>query len=73
MCIRDRIKTSNTSDGKILVSVNGDEFQGVKDVAVYRPDATAYRPKWGLYRGTAENLPPGGSYVEHKEASAEKM
>jgi len=71
--VRIRIKTSNTADGSIQVSVNGDDFQGVTNVAVYRPDATGYRPKWGLYRSTRGNLPPGESYVEHKEPSARKM
>ena len=71
--VRIRIKTSNTNDGAISVSVNGDEFQGVTNVAVYRPEATSYRPKWGLYRGTTKNLPPGESYVEHKDASAHPM
>ncbi|HTA95749.1 MAG TPA: glycoside hydrolase family 28 protein, partial [Verrucomicrobiae bacterium] len=71
--VRIRIKTSNSNDGEVLVSVNGDEFQGLTNVAVYRPNATAYRPKWGLYRGTSPNLPPGESYVEHKNASATKI
>jgi hypothetical protein len=71
--VRIRIKTSNTNDGSILVSVNGDEFQGVTNVAVFRPDATSYRPKWGLYRGTSKNIPPGDSYVEHKNCVAQKM
>lgn len=71
--VRIRIKTSNTSDGEILVSVNGDEFQGVTNVAVFRPEATAYRPKWGLYRGTDKALPPGESYLEHRNASAQKL
>jgi hypothetical protein len=71
--VRLRIKTSNTNGGAIFVSVNGDDFQGVTNVAVYRPDATAYRPKWGLYRGTSKNLPPGDSHVEHQNASARKM
>src|ERR1039457_3767427 len=48
--VRIQIKTSNTNDGEVLVSVNGDAFQGVTNVAVFRPEATAYRPKWGLYR-----------------------
>jgi hypothetical protein len=57
----------------VLVSVNGDDFQGVTNVPVYRPEATAYRPKWGLYRGMSKNIPDGESYVEHKNASAQKM
>jgi hypothetical protein len=71
--VRIRIKTSNTNDGEVLVSVNGDAFQGVTNVAVFRPEATAYRPKWGLYRGTSKDLPPGDSHVEHQNASARKM
>ena len=76
--VRIRIRPSSDSsgskkDGAISVSVNGDGFLGVTNVAVYRPEATSYRPKWGLYRGTSKNLPPGESYVEHKDASARKM
>jgi hypothetical protein len=71
--VRIRIKTSTVGDGEILVSVNGDDFQGVTRVAVFRPAATGYRPKWGLYRGTDRNLPPGESYVEHRNASAQKL
>jgi hypothetical protein len=57
----------------VLVSVNGDDFQGAKAVALFRPDATDYRPKWGLYRGTTPKLPAGESWVEHKDASARKL
>ena len=75
--VRIRLKPSShgdgAKDGAISVSVNGDEFLGVTNVAIYRPDATSYRPKWGLYRGTSKNLPPGACYVEHKDASAQKM
>lgn len=71
--VRIRVKTSAGGGGAILVSVNGDDFQGVSNIAVFRPEATAYRPKWGLYRGTSNNLPPGDTYVEHQNASARKM
>jgi len=73
--IRVRIKTSTQGDGEILVSVNGDEFQGVRNVAVFRPDATAYRPKWGLYRGIDKDHPMamGEDWVEHRNASARKL
>lgn len=75
--VRIRIKPSSDGNGKkegaVSVSVNGDDFLGVTNVAVYRPEATSYRPKWGLYRGTGKNLPPGESYVEHKDASARPM
>jgi hypothetical protein len=73
--IRIRIKTSTGSDGEILASVDGDEFQGVKGVPVFRPDATDYRPKWGLYRGIDKDkpMPMGEDWVEHKNASARKL
>jgi Polysaccharide lyase len=71
--VRIRVKTSTTNDGQILVSVNGDDFQGVTNVSVYRPDATEYRPKWGLYRAIDRNLPQGATYVEHKSPSARKL
>lgn len=73
--IRIRIKTSTKADGEILVSVDGDEFRGLKGVAVYRPDATDYRPKWGLYRGIDRDkpMPMGDDWVEHKAAAATKL
>lgn len=71
--VRIRITTSESNTGAVLVSVNGDEFQGVRGVALFRPDATDYRPKWGLYRGTAKNMPFGDDYVEHKDISARKL
>jgi hypothetical protein len=74
--IKIRIKISNAADakdGEILASVNGDEFKGVQNVAVFRPKSTAYRPKWGLYRGVSVNAPLHDDYVEHKNASAEKV
>lgn len=71
--VRIRVKTSTVNDGEILVSVNGDDFQGLKNVSVFRPEATEYRPKWGLYRGIGRGLPPGESYVEHQNPSAQKM
>ncbi len=73
--IRVRIKTSPQADGEILASVDGDAFQGVKNVAVFRPDAAAYRPKWGLYRGIDKDhaMAMGEDWVEHRNASAEKL
>lgn len=73
--VRIRIKTTTQADGEILVSVNGDEFQGVKNVALFRPEATAYRPKWGLYRGIDKDHPMamGEDWIEHRQASAEKV
>lgn len=73
--IRIRIKTTPQAEGEILVSVNGDEFQGVKGVAMFRPEATSYRPKWGLYRGIDKDHPMamGEDWVEHREAMARKL
>jgi hypothetical protein len=68
--VRLRIKTSRAGNSMVLASIDGDEFQGVRDVAVFRPDATDYRPKWGLYRGTAAGLPYGDDYMEHRNISA---
>ena len=45
------ITTSLGNTGSVLASINGDAYTGVFGVPVYRPDATDYRPKWGLYRG----------------------
>jgi hypothetical protein len=71
--VRMRIKTSLTADGEVLASINGDEFQGVRGVPVYRTDATEFRPKWGLYRNAAPGLPLGDDYVEHRNVSAGKV
>jgi hypothetical protein len=71
VCIR--VRTSPTLDGEVVVSVNGDPFVGVRDVVVARPDATNYRPKWGLYRGVQVGLPLGDDYVEHRDISAQRL
>ncbi|HEY8993672.1 MAG TPA: heparin lyase I family protein [Lacunisphaera sp.] len=72
---RIRIKTSRENDGEIVASIDGDAFQGIKNVPVFRPDATDYRPKWGLYRGIDKErpMPMGDDWVEHKDASAQKL
>ena len=70
--VRLRIRTSPEADGEVLASVDGDEFQGLRGVAVHRPGASDYRPKWGLYRGTKPELPLGDDYIEHKDVSARK-
>jgi hypothetical protein len=70
--VKIRIKTSLQADGSVLASIDGDEFKGVTGVAVFRPDATAYRPKWGLYRGVSKGMTIGDDWVEHKNASAQK-
>ena len=69
--VRIRVRTSERNDGEVRASVDGDEFQGVQDVAVHRPEGRDYRPKWGLYRGVRPELSLADAYVEHKDVSAE--
>jgi hypothetical protein len=71
--VRVRIKTSNTANGEVLASVNGDEFQGARGIEAFRLEADDYRPKWGLYRGVTTAMPFGDDYVEHKNVSAQKI
>ena len=66
------ITTSVEQTGKVLASIDGDALEGLSDVAVYRPRASDYRPKWGLYRGTAKGLHPGEDWVEHRNVSARR-
>jgi len=70
--VRIRIKTSEKDDGEVLVSVDGDDFQGAKGVRVSRPEASDYRPKWGLYRGLTKGMAIHDDWVEHR-ASAQKL
>jgi hypothetical protein len=65
-----RIKTSPFTDGSVLASINGDTFTGKTNLAVYRPDSTDYRPKWGLYRGTSDQIHLGTDWVEHRNLAA---
>lgn len=74
--VRIRVKTSSAdgvADGAILVSINGDEFEGVRQVAVFRPRSTTYRAKWGFYRGFSEELPAGVHWVEHRNVSVTRI
>ena len=71
--VRIRIRTSTTSDGSVLASVNGDPFVGVTGVAVYRPGSTDYRPKWGSYRAVDTSKPYGDDTVEHTDISAQRI
>jgi hypothetical protein len=73
--LKIRIGTSNagSNTGEVRASVNGDALAGLTGVAVYRPDSTDYRPKWGLYRGVTDGLAMlGDDYVEHKDVTANK-
>jgi hypothetical protein len=71
--VRVRVRTSTAHDGEVLASVDGDDFSGVRGIALFRPDATDYRPKWGLYRSVSPGLPIGDDYVEHSEISSKKV
>ena len=69
--VRIRVKTSAKPTGALLLSVNGDPFDGVQDLPMFRPQATDYRPKWGLYRGIVPGL--HDDWVEHKNAIARRL
>jgi hypothetical protein len=71
--VRIRIKPSTKDEGELTASVDGDDFQGVKNVPLYRPAATEYRPKWGLYRAIGTGFPLGDDHVEHRAVSAAKV
>lgn len=76
MDVRIRVTTSSAdgaADGAVLVSIDGDEFRGAENVAVFRPRATSYRAKWGFYRGFSDELPGGENWVEHRDVSVEKL
>jgi hypothetical protein len=72
--VRIQIKVSPQADGELLVSVDGDEFQGRRGVALSRPESDEYRPKWGLYRRAAVNVSQlHDDYIEHKDVSAQRL
>ena len=70
--VKIRIKVSTEKEGELSASIDGDEFQGVKGITMFRPQATDYRPKWGLYRGVDKDMNLGDDFIEHKNASARK-
>ena len=65
-----RITTSQLNLGSVVASINGDAFSGKTNLAVYRPDSADYRPKWGLYRGTSDQIHLGTDWVEHRNVAA---
>lgn len=71
--VRIRIRPSLTADGEVSASVDGDAFQGKTGIKVFRADSTAYRPKWGLYRGARTGMAMGDDYIEHRAVSAQKV
>lgn len=68
-----RIKPSTSGTGLLQLSVNGGSLSGSTNVNLYRPSATSYWPKWGLYRGLDSNEPFGDDYVQHSSVSATKL
>ncbi len=68
--VKIRVKTTTGGDGELTASVNGDAFQGKTGLAMFRPQADEYRPKWGFYRGTVKGMQD--DWVEHKDATARK-
>ncbi|HTQ30745.1 MAG TPA: chitobiase/beta-hexosaminidase C-terminal domain-containing protein [Opitutaceae bacterium] len=76
--LAEQIKVTTTADGEktgqVVVSLNGDAFQGVTKVEVSRPQSTMYYPKWGLYRKqeTTSGFSPS-DYVQHSNVSATNL
>jgi len=68
--VRVRVRPSSRETGELTASVDGDEFSGATGIKLYRPRATEYRPKWGLYRAVAPDMDIGDDYVEHRDVSA---
>jgi hypothetical protein len=70
---RVRLKTSTSSTGSLQFSVNGGALKGSTGIAMYRPSATEYHPKWGLYRGVHSGDTIGNDYVQHSSVSSTKQ
>lgn len=70
---RVRLKVSTSSSGSLQFSVNGGSLKGQTGIPMYRPSATEYHPKWGLYRGLDNNQPFGDDYLEHRNVSSNKI
>jgi hypothetical protein len=76
--LAEQIKVTTTGDGQntgqVVVSLNGDGFQGVTNVEVCRPSSTQYYPKWGLYRGASTSSGfSANDYVQHSNVTANKV
>ncbi len=71
--VRLRITPSSFLTGELQVSVDGDAYQGKTGIALARPGADEYRPKWGLYRRAAVNAPMGDDFVEHQDITGQNI
>jgi hypothetical protein len=73
--LAEKIRVTTTADGEntgqVVVSLNGDAFQGVTNTEVCRPSSTEYYPKWGLYRGASTSSGFGpNDYIQHSNVTA---
>ena len=66
--IRITTSTSAESTGVVMASINGDAFQGVSGLPIFRTGATTYYNKWGFYRGigVSYGVPFGDSWIEDR-------
>lgn len=71
--VRIRLKVSTSSSGELRASISGDSLQGKTGLAMYRPDAPEYQPKWGLYRGLTSSETFGDDYLDHSSVTANKI
>jgi hypothetical protein len=71
--VRIRVRISAAGEGLLQASVDGDAFQGLEHVVLCRPEATDYRPKWGLYRGVTAGMAIHGDVIEHRQVSAVRL
>jgi hypothetical protein len=67
-----RVKVSTGSSGILQASINGNAMAGKTNIALFRPGASDYRPKWGSYRGVSTSSPYGDDTVEQKGVTANK-
>ena len=71
--VKIRLKVSTSTSGELRASINGDALSGKTGLAMYRPDAPEYQPKWGLYRGCDSSQTFGNDQVDHSSVSANKL
>jgi hypothetical protein len=71
--VRIRLKVSTSTSGELRASVGGDALSGKTGLAMYRPDAPEYQPKWGLYRGCTASEVFGDDYIDHSSVTANKI
>lgn len=71
--MRVRLKASTSSTGSLQWSINGSALSGRTGLAMYRPGATQYHPKWGLYRGVHNGDSISTTYVEHRSVQSNRL